>query len=277
MCSGRTLSFLAAVIVAGSSAWAAGIPPAQSRPESHARLSLLSEQSVFDPGKPISAAVRFQLDPGWHIYWQNPGDSGTPPKIGWILPPGFTAGAVKWPRPMRLCSGSVIDYGYQNDVLLMASVKTPASASGAAMIGADVRYVVCREICIPGKAELTLSIPASADHEAHFSDSHALFEMTRKELPKAAPASWKPAAQSAKDDFVLAIHGLPAMDGITFFPVGTGIIDNPAPQIVSSIPGGFTLTLKKSELLTGRVSALKGLLNVPGRGTFEITARVVRK
>ena len=158
----------------------------------------------------------------------------------------------------------------------MAPITAPAGATGSASLGADVHYVVCRELCIPGKAQLTLSLPASSDHAEHSSASHSVFEATRQKFPKRAPATWKVSAQSGKDAFTLAVHGLAATDGITFFPADTGVIDNPSPQKLSRISGGFTLTLKKSDLLTGPVKTLAGLLNVPGQGSFEITAAVVQ-
>jgi DsbC/DsbD-like thiol-disulfide interchange protein len=45
-------------------------------------------------------------DDGWHIYWQNPGDSGEPPRIKWQLPSGVTATALEWPTPMRMTTSA---------------------------------------------------------------------------------------------------------------------------------------------------------------------------
>jgi DsbC/DsbD-like thiol-disulfide interchange protein len=242
---------------------------------SHSQVSLTADQTAYEPGRALWVGVLFHLDPGWHIYWQDPGDSGTPPKIDWMLPQGFSAGALKWPVPVRLGSGSIIDYGYQNNVLLMAAITTPAGAKGNAFLGADVHYVVCRELCIPEKAHLTLSVAASPDHGEHFSASHPVFEATRQNFPKPAPPAWKVSAKARKDNFTLAVRGLAGADGITFFPADTGVIDNPSPQKLSRVPGGFTLTLKKSDLLTGPVKTLAGLLKVPGQGSFEIRTPVV--
>src|SRR5262249_24294085 len=65
--------------------------------ESHARVELVAEESAPRAGKPIWIGLLFHLDPGWHIYWQNPGDSGKPPKVYWELPSGWRAGAIRWP------------------------------------------------------------------------------------------------------------------------------------------------------------------------------------
>ena len=135
---------------------------ARAQSESHARIELIAEQNTVPPGKPLWLGLLFRLDPGWHIYWQNPGDSGEPPKVQWQLPPGFAAGLIVWPQPIRLGTGTVLDYGYEGQVLLMAPLKStsPEHPTSLPSISADVKYIVCREMCIPGKAHLTLAPPA---------------------------------------------------------------------------------------------------------------------
>ena len=93
-------------------------PSAQLPADSRAKVELIAEQDAVSPGKPLWVGLLFRLDEGWHIYWQNPGDSGEPPKIQWQLPPGFEAGTIRWPQPIRLGGGTVVDYGYEGQVLL---------------------------------------------------------------------------------------------------------------------------------------------------------------
>src|SRR5580704_10174185 len=137
---------------------------AQSAP-SHARMELIADETPSPPNARLRIGLLFHLDSGWHIYWQNAGDSGEPPKITWSLPAGFVAGPIEWPAPKRLGSGSIIDYGYEDQVLLLAPIKTPMSfdyeSRENVQFVADVKYVVCREVCIPGDAHLTLTLPIS--------------------------------------------------------------------------------------------------------------------
>ncbi len=58
-------------------------------PTNHVRLELISEVDSAQPGRAIRLGLLFNLDPEWHIYWQNPGDSGEPPRIEWKLPLGY--------------------------------------------------------------------------------------------------------------------------------------------------------------------------------------------
>ena len=270
----RARFYLAHLFVALSLAPFVSATYGQAAPPNHAKLELIADQSAFDSARPLWVGVLFHLDPGWHVYWQNPGDSGTPPRIEWMVPQGFHAGAIRWPIPHRLGSGSVIDYGYENQVLLMAPVKAPVESAGPATIGAQVKYVVCREICIPGKAQLSISVPPSKDHVEHPSGSRDVFEKAQEQFPKPAPPAWRFSAKQNRDEFQLIVHGAPIKRAVSFFPLDSGVIDNPAPQKISAVDGSFSLSLKKSELLTKPVLMLKGLLDVPGSGTYEIAVPV---
>lgn len=240
--------------------------------QSHAKVEFIAEQPSIRPGKQFWIGVLFHLDQGWHIYWQNPGDSGEPPKIQWQVPSGFTVGQIYWPPPVRLGSGSVVDYGYEGSVLLMAPV-VPSSDAGPALmpkISAEVKYIVCREICVPGNAHLTLWFPLA--HDA--SQLHALFEQARHEFPKPAPAAWKVSAQSDSDDFTLSVRTDSHVEGATFFPLVPGQIENSAPQDFASTGNGFRLTLRRSDQLTKPITVLRGLVVLGPRRAFEVAAPV---
>ena len=247
---------------------------AQSPAESHARVELIADQAAATPGKPLWIGLLFHLDPGWHIYWQNPGDSGEPPRVAWQLPPGFSAGAIRWPQPVRLVDGTVVDYGYEKQVLLMAPIEAGQThAPTMPNISADVKYIVCREICIPGKAHLTLAVPSAGDAARW----RALFEETRQQLPKPAPAAWKVSAESKGAQFVLSVRGAGQVRGASFFPLDAAQIDNSSRQDFAPMAGGFRLTMKKSDLLVKPVATLRGLIVLaPGRA-YEVSAPVVAR
>lgn len=136
-----------------------------------------------------------------------------------------------------------------------------------------MKYIVCRDVCIPGKAHVTLSRPVSDD----WAPWRALFEQTRAQLPKPAPASWKVAAVSAKQHFILSVQATQHLSGASFFPLEPGQIDNSSPQDFAPTHNGFRLTLKKSDQLTKPITTLKGLIVLgPGRA-FEVAAPVVSR
>ena len=251
----------------------AGISYAQLPAGPHVKVELISEQAAAPPGQPLWVGLLFRLEPGWHIYWQNPGDSGEPPNIQWELPKGFTAGSIRWPQPIRLGSGSVVDYGYEQPVLLMSPIEGPSrrNATSIPPLSADVKYIVCREVCIPGKIHLMLSAPAGADWAAW----RKIFEQTRAQLPKLTPTGWKVRAVSDKQHFTLSVRARPQVASASFFPLEPSQIDNSSPQDFAPTHNGFRLTLKKSEQLTEPITTLRGVIILgPGR-VFEIAAPVV--
>src|SRR5579872_5810272 len=81
--------------------------PALSQNLSHLKAELLCEQTSIQPGGSVTVGFHFRMQKGWHIYWQNPGDSGQAPSITWTLPEGFTAGEIQWPLPQRLVASTL--------------------------------------------------------------------------------------------------------------------------------------------------------------------------
>src|SRR2546421_10505162 len=90
------------------------------------KAELLADVDAVKPGQPFRAGVLLKLKPGWHVYWKNPGDSGSPTRVKWNLPEGWKTGELEYPIPQRIeLPGSIINYGYEDEVMLLASV-TPA-------------------------------------------------------------------------------------------------------------------------------------------------------
>jgi len=115
------------------------------------------EQTSILPGKTFTAGVILRMDPGWHVYWKNPGDSGLPTRVAWDAPPGFAAGPIQWPLPERIETQGLVTYGYSGQVLLLSAITPPAGlpAGRAVTLGAKVEWLACRVECTPGAGYLT--------------------------------------------------------------------------------------------------------------------------
>jgi DsbC/DsbD-like thiol-disulfide interchange protein len=226
----------------------------------------------------LHLGVLFHLDPGWHIYWQNAGDSGEPPRVIWNLPAGYSARPIEWPAPKRLGGGSIIDYGYEDQVLLMVPIRAPMSfdyeSRQNVQFVADVKYIVCREVCIPGKSHVTLSLPVSAAESEQW---HDIFERTRKQLPVRAPAQWRISARAAQDSLVIAVAGAGQPHSASFFPLDADVIENSAPQNLATDKNGFHLTLKMSDQRTGQPRRLRGVLVLSGSEAYQVAVAVAGK
>jgi thiol:disulfide interchange protein DsbD len=158
------------------------ITPIGSAPEP-VQVDLLADVTTIKPGSPFTIGVHFKMKPGWHIYWQNPGDSGLPTSIEWTLPKGFTVGPVQWPIPKRFNQpGNIVGYGYTDSVLLSARVTPPRklALNVKVPVSATVAWLSCEKVCIPGEAKLDLTLPVSRGATPNHSQ---LFEGWKQRLP----------------------------------------------------------------------------------------------
>lgn len=157
----------------------------------HARPSIVLEHERLIAGRTNTIAVRFEIDEGWHLYWNGRNDTGFAPVIGLSLPEGFTAGETLWPAPHRYTlPGEILDHIYEGELLLLIPLEVPASAAGRTVeLAAELEWLVCAEVCIPGFAEISRTVRvAPADHTPAPSAHFEAFERARLRLPEPLPA-----------------------------------------------------------------------------------------
>ncbi|HLY62267.1 MAG TPA: protein-disulfide reductase DsbD domain-containing protein [Terriglobia bacterium] len=245
--------------------------------DTHGTLQLISENQFAEPGHKFWIGLRFTLEKGWHIYWLNPGDSGEPPKVNWELPAGFRAGELQWPAPHRLEHPPLTDFGYEDEVLLLAQVNPAAglaTGGGNTVLAADVEWVVCREVCIASHKRVTLPLAIERGAPKVDPNWRVLFERTRAQLPKPAPLNWKSTVLTEEKDFVLSIETGASEANATFFPLEELQIEDAAPQRASSTRRGVRLTLEKSDQLLKPIKNLKGVIVLGNNRAYLIDAPV---
>ncbi len=164
---------LVLVLVGGASAAAA--------PE-HAAASFMADTSAVRPGQPFRVGVLLKIEPGWHVYWLNPGDAGLPTTVTLHLPEGFTASPMQYPLPKRFTQpGDITGYGYPEEVMLIATITPPANvAKSDVEIGAEVTWLVCENVCIPGSAKLSMKLPVGDSAQAK---DRAMFDQWMARMP----------------------------------------------------------------------------------------------
>ena len=148
----RYRAFCAGVIVVGVAAVVSSVDGDYGA--GNATVRLVASADRQHGGEPVFLGVAFDIRPGWHIYWKNPGGAGMATDIGWRLPEGVAAGEIQWPVPMFFVqSGDIPGYGYEDEVVLAAELEGARLADDA-VVGAEVSWLACRDVCVLGSAEL---------------------------------------------------------------------------------------------------------------------------
>ncbi len=143
-----------------------------ARAQDPVQLELLSDVVAVEPGGTFKLAVRAQIEPGWHIYWTNPGDSGLPTLVEWTAPDGFEAGALQYPIPHRYVQKvgddfMLVSHTFEGEAYFISEFKAPEGiAPGSAVtISASVDWQACKEVCTPPMntpLEIELSVADTA-------------------------------------------------------------------------------------------------------------------
>ena len=164
-----------------ASATALGAP---DEGEPRVEATLLVDASQVKPGDSFRVGVRFRMDPGWHIYWKNPGDSGLSTDLTWDTP-GVTVGEVRWPFPstFRTSDGFIVTHGYKDEVLLFAEAQASEQARGSLTLSAAVDALVCEVNCIPAQMVLTRSLAVGAQ-TAPDTELRAAFDASEAQVPR---------------------------------------------------------------------------------------------
>ena len=230
----------------------------------HVTVTLVSEQSNIEPGQTFWIGLHFELIPHWHIYWRNPGASGSAPVIRWTLPAGWEIGEVHWPVPKRIRVGPLSNYGYEDSVVLLVPVQVPPSPllADSQIITADAEWLVCRVECIPESGRLTIELGNVGNDSSTATETRELFNATRAQWPEAMI----PAGNYRLDDDTLAIS-VAMTDAMTRSPADVwfaatewGPVDASGAQRWTHSTTGLTLSVPAGDLPPDGNSPLEGLL-----------------
>ena len=188
-----------------------------------AEAELVAAQSAIIPGQPLLLGLRLKLDPGWHVYWKNAGDSGTPPTLQLDLPAELKPGAMQFAFPQRIPIAHLVNYGYEGEVLFPLEVDVPQSFSSAGpiTIAARADWLECKESCLPASARLAISLPVSASSAP--SRWSSLFESTALGLPQRLPEGVKVAGSRETAHVRLRVAELSDCASADFFPEREGV------------------------------------------------------
>ena len=243
----------------------------------HLQAELVAQNVSVTPGGTVYVALRQKIEPGWHTYWRNPGDSGQPTSLTWTLPDGWRAGDMIWPAPQRMRIGPLMDYGYTGAVLLPVPITAPTSArpGQSVTLKAAAAFLVCKDICVPADASLSLDLPVVAS--APSADPVWGLEIARTLAEAPKPGALRAAMNTSGGAIRLSVVGAPATgpgrDEAYFYPYDSAAIDHAQPEMIERGPAGLTLTLAAGSAFKSAAppATLTGVLSLGARA-YEITA-----
>lgn len=255
-------------------------PLAATGPQRTERIEaeLVPMSAWATPGSTVIVAVRQKIEPGWHTYWRNPGDSGGPTTLDWTLLGGVKAGDIVWPLPERQRLQTLMNFGYSGIVYLPVPIEVPASARPGETLHlkTDALFMVCSdEMCVPDELTLALDVPVR-EGAAPLDPRHgAAIQAVVETAPR--PAGVMARAGLADGVLTLTATGGP-LTGATprqafFFPFKGGLIDHAAVQTGERGPDGVTLKIKggRGLLTNGLTGPVAGVL-MTDAGAWEIEA-----
>jgi thiol:disulfide interchange protein/DsbC/DsbD-like thiol-disulfide interchange protein len=279
-----TWGWVAIGLLPGGAAEAAPLRVEAGQPTPHVRVMLHLDRDGVLPGESFQAALEFVPEPGWHTYWRNPGDIGLAPRLSWSLSPGVEAGTPLFEIPERVsATGKYINFGFERPNLITSEIRVSQDIKpgGTLALNLQARWLVCRETCVPGRAEFKVALavqdPAQGVRPG-FVEEPELFARSRARRPDAWPKDWSASLSTGTGDparLRVSIQSsgatpLPVrFKQLEFFPATKGLIRTGSPITVRE-RGPRKLVLEA--LLEGEAKVpdtLTGLLLIDGHQGWE--------
>ena len=212
---------------------------------SDSRIEILTESISITPGDELLIGFKFTLNPGWHTYWENPGDAGEGASIKWNLPNDVSASEILWPGPQRIPVEPLMTFGYEDEVVLLTKIYTSEATIVPLNLNALVSWYTCKEICIPQEAEV--SIPIKLGNKTP-SVSKAILDQTLEEVPIQFEGTYR--VQRLEDSYILQgqLENQDQYDSIYFFPKDYGLTDYTKDQFYEINKDSFSLQIKAAEI-----------------------------
>ena len=233
----------------------------------HTEAELVVDAVSIAPGDTLRAALRLKPDPGWHVYWSNPGDAGLPPTLEWSLPSlpeGWRAGPLEFPVPRIIETPPFASFGYKEEVWYPVRVTAPSGdfAGAEATLRARAEWLVCAEECLPESADLSVTVGTGKTVPDRARAAEWATALAR--LPAPAPdRGWRARYGESSLELSWERGETSADDAVFFFPEEQGVVAHAAPQSlrVEEREGGRAfLLMDRDPVLLARPDTLRGVL-----------------
>lgn len=246
----------------------------------HLTVEMVSAGPAIAKGSSQTVGFVFAMEEGWHVYWRNAGYAGYPPRVKWTLPAGVTTGALQYPAPERLPLETTVDYGYEDSVAYPVTVQAAPQArpdkSGNVHLAAKLDWLVCKQVCVPGKADLgiDLKLVSAGSAVSHEGEQVGELGTALKTLPKPLPAEFKfTVIRSGKTLVLTAVAGSKPKDA-EFYPMDSDTIVD-GDQSAEVLPDGARIPMQLADNAKTVPRSLHGLFKLTPEESYEIDVPIV--
>jgi len=212
---------------------------------SDSEITLISETYAIRKGDEILIGIKFELEEGWHTYWENPGDAGEGATIDWVLPKGLKASEILWPGPERIPVDPLMTFGYNDEVVLLTRITSDEELTFPAKIQANVSWFTCKDICIPQEGNIDVVI-----QQGDFSSSIHSKEIRSylNKVPTEFPQNY--IVQKLDDKFFIQSDANSGkhFQKVYFFPKVYGLTNFVKEQIYEKNQNSFVLEIEASRV-----------------------------
>tara|TARA_B100000575_G_scaffold159723_1_gene127624 strand:- start:8838 stop:10892 length:2055 start_codon:yes stop_codon:yes gene_type:complete len=212
---------------------------------SDSEITLISETYAIRKGDEILIGIKFELEEGWHTYWENPGDAGEGATIDWVLPKGLKASEILWPGPERIPVDPLMTFGYNDEVVLLTRITSDEELTFPAKIQANVSWFTCKDICIPQEGNIDVVI-----QQGDFSSSIHSKEIRSylNKVPTEFPQNY--IVQKLDDKFFIQsdVDNGKHFQKVYFFPKVYGLTNFVKEQIYEKNQNSFVLEIEASRV-----------------------------
>jgi thiol:disulfide interchange protein DsbD len=168
-----------------------------------------------------------------------------------------------------------MDFGYEDEVAFPVKLTAAKNLKpGPVHLDARVDWLVCREVCIPGKAHLGLNLTVDPKATAPAQPVGALGEALGL-LPKPLDSDMKLTVTGGKNEFVLDLITGDRTTDAEFYPFDQEQIANAGDQDVEPLANGVRLRVPRAPELTKLPAKLHGVIKLDDETAYEITAPIV--
>lgn len=234
------------------------------------RASMEAETRSPAPGDVVTVAIVMDPKAGWHDYWVNPGDAGTPLELAWQLPAGMQAGPLRAPVPETLIVSGFMNHIYKAKHAFLVDLKIPNDAIvGQNLdIKVDARWSACSDlVCVPENA--TLSVPLTVGAGLVGKSDRTRFDAWRSALPVPLDRKARYAFRGNRIDIAIPYPRSADAGRVWFFAQSENLFRYAAPQSARRNGDWLIVSSEVKELFAGEI---EGLLRFNDAQGLEVRA-----